>query len=111
MPVAKAKAKMQSDADAQKKVDKRVETRDTRIPKSNSKVPSKDLVQTIAATLEGAYEDLPHLYFGRGESALPMAVETARYITGSLMYGMHDFGEPVKIREAEVKMHFCRKHK
>lgn len=71
------------------------------------KIPTKDIIEVMTDTLEEAYYELsPRLANKR-----LYADETARFIAGSLIYGMHGFGDPVTIKETEVKAYYCSDHK
>lgn len=73
----------------------------------NCDVPTGDLIQVVADTIEEFHEELAP---GLNNKRLH-AEETARMVAGSLIYGMHGCGAPVKVRETEVKAHYCKEHK
>lgn len=76
---------------------------------SDSKVPTRDIVQVIADSIESSWEKIYAVLPSEDKKRLA-ADQTARYIAGSLIYGMHGYGAPVKIREAEVEAHYCKEH-
>lgn len=80
---------------------------------SKSDVPTKDLVQVIADSVEKGYEELMPYHPWTSEShKRANAEDTALLITRSLVYGIHGQGEPVKIRETEFgPLPLCKEHR
>ena len=80
---------------------------------SNSDVGSGEIKNVIADSLERLWDELKmtRKEFTGEEAIRANAEEAGRYIAGSLMYGMHGHGGPVKIREAESTPRYCKEHR
>jgi len=99
-----------SDAEKiQKKLDDQIEVRDAKSYAKNSDVGASEMTGVIADSLYRLWDEL------NTERPTPdaqlSAIEGARVIAGSLMYGIGGRGAPVKIKEVEQEFHFCKAHR
>jgi len=114
---AKGKVKREQEAtDAekiQKKLDDQIEVKEVKSQAKNSDVPSKDMINVVADSLERLWtEKLDGTRHFSGEDQMRLSAEEgARVIVGSLMYGIGPYGRPVRIREDDsANFKFCKEH-
>jgi len=79
---------------------------------TDSDVSFKEVRNVMADSIERLWEELNMAKDFKSEEHMRMnAEESAWYMTGSLMHGLHGHGGVVRIREEEATPRYCKEHR